>query len=151
MPSLNDWLIRQAGRAQNSDTARSYVWAPERSLRVVGYYAVTPTEVRRVDLSGSMAGGVSVVPGYLLARLALDRSLHGTGLGGWLLYDALEVVVQAAEVAGGRIVVVDAIDDKAVSFYARHGFQPVKHNPHRLVMKMATLRATLEQATAKVD
>lgn len=149
VPSLNDWLAHQATRAQSSNTARTYVWTAGHSVQVAAYYAVTPTEVRRADLSGSMAGGVSVVPGYLLARLALDRPLHGSGLGSWLLYDALEVIVQAAELAGGRIVVVDAIDDNAASFYGRHGFQKVKHNPHRLVMKMATCRTILEQTAPK--
>jgi GNAT superfamily N-acetyltransferase len=140
--------VGQSLRAQRSDTARTYVWTSPGSADVAAYYAVTPTEVRRVDLSGSLAGGVSVVPGYLLARLALDQSLHGTGLGTWLLIDALEIMLNAAEVAGGRIV-VDVIDESAAKFYARHGFQPIKHNPLRLVMKMASCRAILEQTAPK--
>lgn len=90
-----------------------------------------------------MAGGVSVIPAYLLARLALDRSLHGQGLGGELLHDALNRIVEAAEVASGRLIVVDAIDDDAAKFYRKYDFQPVKDNPRRLVIKIATVRAAL--------
>lgn len=143
--ALNEWLMQHSVRAQRSDTARTYVWIDPASKRVVAYFSITPTEVRRVDLSGSMAGGVSVVPGYLLARLALDRSLHGTGLGAELLVNALSKIVTASGLGGGRIIVVDAIDDRALTFYEHHGFTQVKNNPHRLVMKMATAHAALGQ------
>jgi predicted N-acetyltransferase YhbS len=116
--------------------------APE-SLRVLAYYSIAPTRVVREELSRSLAGGESVVPAYLLARLALDLSLHGQGLGGELLFDALDVLVAAADRAGGRLIVVDAIDDPAASFYQRYGFTPVKGNPHRLVIKVETVRRAL--------
>jgi GNAT superfamily N-acetyltransferase len=142
---LDGWLKTQAHRATHSDTARVYVWtAAESPCVVVAYYAITPTQVRRDGLSRSMTGGVSVIPGYLLARLALDRSLQGQGLGAQLLRDALEVILTAAEAAAGRLVVVDAIDENAASFYRRHDFQPVEGNPHRLVMKLSTARLALE-------
>jgi predicted GNAT family N-acyltransferase len=148
---LNDWLLREAHRAQRSDTARSYVWIRADSLTVVGYYAITPTEVLKADLPRSLAGGVSVVPGYLLGRLALDRSLHGSGLGNWLLHDALEKTVQASELAGGRIIVVDAINDAAAAFYAHHGFRAIKGNPRRLILKVSTARAILDDTAAKPE
>lgn len=140
---LDAWLRTQAARADRSDTARTYVWTEPGSDAVVAYYAIAPNQVRREELSRSMTGGVSVVPAYLLARLALDRSLQGRGLGGQLLPDALEVIVAAASRAAGRLIVVDAIDDAAWAFYRHHDFQPVAGNPHRLVMKVATARQAL--------
>ncbi|MEU4534876.1 GNAT family N-acetyltransferase [Streptosporangium sp. NPDC023825] len=143
VPVMNEWLARMALRAQRSDTARTYVWSVPGSHHVVGYFSVTPTEVRRAEVGGSLSGGVSIVPGYLLARLALDRHLHGQGLGAELLVNAVSKIVSASETAGGRVIVVDAIDGRAADFYASHGFTPVKNDPHRLVMKMATARASL--------
>ncbi|MEU9836985.1 GNAT family N-acetyltransferase [Streptosporangium sp. NPDC048047] len=143
VPVMDEWLVKNALRAQRSDTARTYVWLPPADLKVVAYFSIAPTEVRRADLSGSLAGGVSVVPGYLLARLALDRALHGRGLGAELLVNAISKIVSASETAGGRVIVVDAINGHAADFYAHHGFLPVKGAPHRLVMKMATARAAL--------
>lgn len=143
VPQLNDWLTGQAGRARVSGTANTYVWLHPGSDRVVAYYAITPHMVRRDEVTSGMAGGVSVIPAYLLARLALDQSLHGKGLGGELLLDALERVVEAADVASGRLLVVDAIDDQAAKFYRKYDFQPVKDNPRRLVIKIATVRKAL--------
>jgi GNAT superfamily N-acetyltransferase len=143
VPALNEWLTAQAMRATVSGTAKSYVWIEPESDRVVAYYSITPHQVHRAEVSSGLSGGVTTIPSYLLARLALDRALHGQGLGGQLLRDALERVVEAADVASGRLLVVDAIDEQAAAFYRRHDFQPVKGNPHRLVIKIATVRKAL--------
>jgi GNAT superfamily N-acetyltransferase len=140
---LNDWLITQAHRANNSGTAKTYVWTPNGSDRVVAYYAITPHVIVRQELPSRLQGGVETSPAYLLARLALDRSLHGKGLGGDLLRDALEIIVDAASRASGRLIVVDAIDEMAASFYAKYDFRPVRNNPMRLVLKIATARESL--------
>jgi ribosomal protein S18 acetylase RimI-like enzyme len=39
-----------------------------------------------------------------------------------LLIDALRRAMQASEAAGLEVVLVDAIDSNAISFYARFGF-----------------------------
>ena len=80
----------------------------------------------------------------LLARLALDRALHGQGLGGELLLDALSRAVQASEVAAARLVVVDAIDEAAARFYEHHGFTAVPGNRQRLVQRISDIAAALE-------
>lgn len=142
--SLNSWLHNEARRAQTAGTARTYVWLDERWTDVLAYYSVAPTAVIRDQLSRSQAAGYSAdVPAYLLARLALDRSLRGQNLGRQLLVDAIGKCVGAAEAYGGRLIVVDAIDERAVSFYQRYGFAPVKDRPSRLVLKIATARYLL--------
>jgi GNAT superfamily N-acetyltransferase len=141
--SLDRWFRDQAVRAQQSDTARTYVWTAPESSFAVAYYAIAPAQVRRDEVSHSMSGGVGVIPAYLLAKLALDRSLRGQGLGGQLLLDAVERIVIASEAAAGRLIVVDAIDPAAAEFYVHYGFQRVKGDPQRLVMKIATARKAL--------
>lgn len=126
-------------RAQRSGTARTHAWV-EDGAAVVGYFAVAPTQVRRESVSRSLSGGVSVVLGYLLARLALDRTLHGCGLGADLLVEALQVVVAAADTVAGRLIIVDAIDDAAAAFYRSHD---IGADGRRLVMTVATARAAL--------
>jgi GNAT superfamily N-acetyltransferase len=80
----------------------------------------------------------------LLARLALDQSLQGHGLGGALLADALERIVAAIETVAARFVVVDAIDDTAAAFYAHHGFRQVPET-RRLVQKVSDVEAALSR------
>ncbi len=95
---------------------------------------------------GSLAGGYSRIPGYLIVRLALDVSFHGHGYGAHLLLDALDKVVRAAEIGGGRLIVVDAIDDEAYEFPEHFDFIPVKNRRGRLVMKMSTAASALRAA-----
>jgi GNAT superfamily N-acetyltransferase len=79
----------------------------------------------------------------LLARLALDRSLHGQGLGGALLAEALARVVAVAETVAARFVVVDAIDKHAAGFYEHYGFKRIT-GTSRLVQKVTDVSAALE-------
>jgi GNAT superfamily N-acetyltransferase len=73
----------------------------------------------------------------------LRRDLHGQGLGAELLVYALTTIVTAARSAGGRLVVVDALDDGAVDFYRAHDFQPSRTDPCRLIMKLSTAALAL--------
>ena len=141
--SLDRWLRAEALRAHRAGIARTTVWVVPDAPAVVAYHAIAPTQVARVDLpSRSLSAGYSLVPGYLIGRLALDQSLHGQGLGSQLLLDAIERIVGAADRAGGRVIVVDAIDAAAHRFYTHHGFLPIEGS-NRLVMKLSTARAIL--------
>ena len=141
--TLDHWLRHEAQRAHTAGTAHTTVWTAGEDPVAVAFYAIAPTQFSRVDLpSRSLSAGYSHVPGYLIARLALDRALHGQGLGTQLLLDALERIVLAAADAGGRLIAVDAIDEDAHRFYRHHDFQPIETS-NRLVMKIATARAVL--------
>jgi len=138
--SLNIWLIEHANRADAQGIANVYVWTAPGTSEVSAYFAICPTELVRKEsgLSGSMSGGNSRIPGYLIARLAIDASLRGRGYGSQLLLDALGRVVAASEIGGGRLIVVDAVDDDARRFYEHFHFTPVGMRERRLVMKVST-------------
>ena len=143
--SLNGWLAEQALRAQQAGTARTFVWVTgEEPSRVWAYFSLAPTEVGRDVLSRGQSAGYSAVPGYLLARLAVHINLRRLGYGGQVLLDALSRAASAAGAGGGRLVVADALDETAASFYRHYDFTPVKGNPHRLVLKMASVRRLLD-------
>lgn len=122
---LDQWLKDDARRAQAAGMAQVYVWREPDSQVVIGYFAITPANVAPDDLSRSVRGGYSSrIPGYLIARLAIARELHGHGYGSEVLLDALESAAAAANLGGGRLIVVDAIDDNAFAFYRHHGLTP---------------------------
>ncbi|MEV4828848.1 hypothetical protein AB0K25_11045 [Micromonospora sp. NPDC049257] len=150
-PSLNIWLAEQARRAQRAGTSRTYVWTPEGSDDAVAYYSIAPTQVERAGLTGGQAGGFSVVPAYLLTRFALDRSIQGQGLSDDLLLDAVEVIIRATSVAGGRLIVVDAINSRVAAYYQQRGFQPIKGDALRLVMKVETAKRALSTGKMTVS
>jgi GNAT superfamily N-acetyltransferase len=140
--SLDTWLRNQARRAQAAGTARTYVWTRPNQPDVLAYFSIAPTQVVRAEVPSSLTDGYTVIPAYLLARLALDQTLHGQGLGSELLLDALTRIVEAARTASGRLIVVDAIDDQAHAFHRRHDFIPLKDS-QRLYLKIATAEEAL--------
>lgn len=122
---LDAWLRRTAVLAGAAGT--SATWVLCRGDVVVGYYALAMGSVERARSPSRLGRGqTDPVPVLLLARLALDRREHGTGLGADLLRDALVRSVAGARHYGARALVVDAIDDAAAGFYRRHGFLPLE-------------------------
>jgi GNAT superfamily N-acetyltransferase len=140
--TLDHWLRTAALTADAMRTARTYVWTNENV--VIGYFSLCPHEVRRDELPSKLGHGAPhSIPAILLARLALDRGLHGHGLGASLLLDALGRAADAIEIAGGRLIVVDAIDEPARRFYEHHGLRPAPSQPARLFRKASDVAATL--------
>jgi predicted N-acetyltransferase YhbS len=141
---LDSWLKRHALAAQQMDTARTFVLVSPDGA-VVGYFSLTMGAVLRQDAPAKLVRGLPSYPVgmVLLARLAVDRRHQRSGRGG-LLAEALRKAVAAGEAAAARLVVVDAIDDDTVRFYARHGFSSLPENPRRLFRRMKDIRASLE-------
>lgn len=73
----DEWLRSDALRTQQQGSARTRILRHPDSQQVLGFYAVAPHDTHREDLPGGAAGGLSIVPGYLIAQLAVDRSLQG--------------------------------------------------------------------------
>jgi len=141
-PSLNDWLKRHALTSQQSESARTYV--VHRGGKVVGYYSLCPASIRRQEASQRSAKGQPDPIGViLLARLAVDATEQGQGLGAALLKDALLRAAQAAEIVSARAVLVHAIDQKAKSFYQYFGFEVCVVSDLHLMLLMKDLRKLL--------
>jgi GNAT superfamily N-acetyltransferase len=139
---LDRWLAEHALNAEARRTARTFVWH-RGDHNVVGYYSLTAHLLQREELTRSLGrGGPRQIPALLLARLALDQSLHGQGLGGALLAEALGRVLAATETVAARFVVVDAIDEDAARFYEHHGFKSIP-GTLRLVQKVSDIAAAI--------
>lgn len=141
--ALDSWLRQSASHAQAMRTAQTFVWHSGDGV-VVAYFSLAAHLVVRANLPQRVGrGSPDAIPAILLARLALDQSLHGGGLGGELLWDTLSRACAASEVAAARLIVVDAYDGRAGAFYEHHGFVGVPGNPHRLVQKTSDVVAAL--------
>jgi ribosomal protein S18 acetylase RimI-like enzyme len=140
---LDEWL-RDHARPSTRQGTRTYVLVEDGGAKVVGYFAVAPHLIQREATPKKLGRGAPrQIPAILLAKLAIDRRFQGRGLGSELLVLALEHIVSAARVAGGKVVVVDAIDEAAARFYRGHDFEPLPNNPARLVQKLSTVAAAL--------
>jgi GNAT superfamily N-acetyltransferase len=79
----------------------------------------------------------------LLARLAVDRTERGAGLGKTMLVDALSWARTAADAIGARAMLVHPIDEDAVAFYRKFGFEQSPLDLKQLMlMKDLTIAAT---------
>lgn len=143
-PDLDQWLHLHAAQATRQGT-RTYLLVEGDSGAVIGYFAIAPHILARDEAPRQIGRGAPrAIPAILLAKLALDSRFQGQGLGDELLVYALTKIVTAARAAGGKLVVVDAIDETAASFYRTHSFQPSPADPLRLVMKLSTVARELE-------
>ena len=146
-PTLDRWLRAYAGQSQRRDVARTFV-AADGSLSVVGYYTLVAAEVEHDTASQLVRAGVSrhfSIPVCLIARLAVDTSWQGRGLGRDLLRDAMRRALAASDQIGIRAVVVDAIDEPAAAFYRRRGFEPAADNGLTLMVPIAAIRAQVQR------
>jgi GNAT superfamily N-acetyltransferase len=93
--------------------------------RAVGYYSLVPGSVAKREAPERIAKGLGnyLIGVVLLARLAIDRTEMGAGLGKALLKDGLLRAAQAAATISARAVLVHAIDAHAKSFYQHFGFE----------------------------
>jgi len=140
--SLNDWLKRFARMNQASGDTRTYV--VHRDRKVVGYYSLAPGSVsRKQAIARAAKAAPDPIPIVLLARLAVDRSEQGRGLGVALLKDALVRAYAGADIIGGRAVLVHAIDAEAAAFCRRYGFESCPELELHLMLLMKDLRVYL--------
>src|SRR5437870_4859635 len=84
---LNSWLVKYAWTNQQADSTKTYVALV--GDRVAGYYALTTGSVHKHESPQRVAKGLANYPIgiVLLARLAVDRTQQGKGLGKALLFD----------------------------------------------------------------
>jgi GNAT superfamily N-acetyltransferase len=147
---LNLWLSHYARQAAAAGSARTYVVVDSEQHRVVGYYALTAAGLEREGATARVRKGMPryPVPVVLLARLAVDLSVTGRGLGAWLLRDAMRRTLAAAGTIGVRAMLVHAKNDDARRFYHRHGLEPSPSDPLHLMILLKDIAASMGAADA---
>lgn len=146
-PALDHWLRTRA--LSNQQKGFTAVIVVHDDNRVVGYYGLAPTAVVPAILTRSIRTGQppDPVPCLLLGQLATDLAWKGRGIGTGLLRHALERSVAAANLIGGRAVVVNAVDEEAGEFWRSWQFVPSRDDPLVLFRAMAEIAVSLEQAS----
>jgi predicted N-acetyltransferase YhbS len=143
VPTLNDYLVRQALIDQRAGKSRTYVAI--RGGLVVAYFSLAAASLAPADATERAVKGQGSqhIPALLLARFAVATSEQRRGIGRGMLLDALARCAQAAEIVGARVVLVHAKDDGPRAFYAKHDFEPSPANPLQLMILMKDVRKSL--------
>jgi GNAT superfamily N-acetyltransferase len=135
-PVLNDWLCRRAIQNEATGASRTYVVSAGR--RVLGYYTLAAGAIAHAKVPGRIKRNMpDPIPVMILGRLAVDRTLHGQGVGTGLLRDAVVRVFRAAEIAGIRAILVHAMSEAAKRFYEKHGFVASPVDPLTVMITIA--------------
>lgn len=142
-PSLDRWLKTRA--LSNQEKGFTAVLVVHEANRVIGYYGLAPTAILPSTLPRSIRTGQppNPLPCLLLGQLATDQNWIGKGIGTGLLKHALQRCVAAANLVGGRALIVNAIDIEAAGFWARRGFIPSKDDPLILFRSIADIAASI--------
>ena len=134
---LDDFLRSRALKAERR-TARTYVVC--KGDAVVAFYAIAMGSVQRAQTPGKLRRNApDQLPVAILARMGVDSSLKGHGLGRALLKDALQRILQASTIIGARAVLVHAIDDEVRPFYLKYGFVEYPAESRTLFLPIETL------------
>ena len=142
MESLDTWLKRRALKNQTTGASRTFVVCE--GARVMAYYALASSTITAVDAVGRFRRNMpNPIPVVVLGRLAVDKSLHGMGLGRALVRDAGHRVLNAADTIGIRGMIVQALSTEARAFYERVGFDPSPSDPMLLMITLAELKLSL--------
>lgn len=148
-PPLNAYLARYARRNHESGGAKTFVAVPPgEPARVLGYYSISPgaIEFARVPATLTRRLGRYEVPVFRLARLAVDRSAQGRGLGGELLLAAGERALTVAAEVGGVALAIDAKDERVARWYGRFGAVRLLDDPLKLVLPLAVVADAIARA-----
>jgi len=141
--TLNEFLQTLVGQYEKRNLGRTYVALRGDARRVLGYYTLAGGGIEVESLPANQAKKLPrhAMPVVLLARLAVEQSVQGSGLGGFHLRDAMTRSLDISETLGIHTVVVDALDAEAKTFYERFGFMPLTDDAIRLFLPICPIRS----------
>ncbi len=142
VPSLDEWLRRRAVQNQISSASRTFVTCSDG--KVVGYYALASSAVIPAAAPGRFRRNMpDPIPVVVLARLAVDLTEQGKGLGHALFKDASKRVIYAAETIGIRGLLVHALSEDGKAFYVTLGLEVSPLDPMTLMVTITDLQSAL--------
>lgn len=148
-PALNEFLQRHARRSHDLGGAKTFLAIDDADNKtILGFYSLSPASVEYARTPEIVRRGLARYddPVFRLARLAVDRSVQGLGLGGQLLLSAGRRCLLAAAEVGGVALLIDAKNEKVAGWYASYGAIPLADAPLSLLLPLATIQAVLKSA-----
>lgn len=140
---IDRWLQHSAHGVQAEGACAVHV-AVDEDGDVLGYFTLSMTALRRMELPRGGNNRRELTPAILLGKLARHERLNARGAGTLLLFEAMRKAHAAASLAGGSYLIVDVPNPLRRPFYLKNDFKQFESNPARMHMKMSTVRAAIE-------
>ncbi len=144
--ALNEFLLHHARKSHQKGGAKTFLAVDDTDgKKVLGYYSIAPASVAYENTPELVKRGLArhEVPVFRLARLAVDRSVQGMGLGGQLLLAAGRRSLLVAAQVGGVALLIDAKSARVAEWYASYGAVPMLDAPLSLLLPLKTIHAAL--------
>jgi ribosomal protein S18 acetylase RimI-like enzyme len=139
---INEFLRRYARQNAAMGVAQTFVLvAPHQPRTILGYYSLSSAQIdfERISEDHRRRLPKYPVPAARMGRLGVDHRHHGQGIGSRLLGLAIRRCQAIRKEIGLVVLVVDAKDQTAASFYQHHGFTPVEDDPLTLYLPLELL------------
>lgn len=143
-PSLNVYIQQHARQNDEKNIARCFVAVDDKDT-VFGYFTLSASSIEFEELPDEYVKRLPhyPVPAALIGKLAVDSNAGGQGLGSRLLVDALQRILDTSEKMAIKVVLVDAIDEKAKGFYLHYGFIELSGHDLTLFLPIETIEQLL--------
>ena len=143
--SLNDYIQKFAKNNSIQSVGQTHLLIESSSSKIIGYYTLSNCSLKKSFLSMFSNFPVSEVPGILIGRLAIDNSEQRKGYGQKLMVHALGKIQKISQDTAVKIVVVDALNNQAKSYYTQFGFKEFDDEPMKLFMSIETVNSVLSE------
>ncbi|MDO8776007.1 MAG: GNAT family N-acetyltransferase [Burkholderiaceae bacterium] len=146
-PKLNEFLIEHARQSHERGAAKTFLAIDDGDGKTVyGYYCLSPASVEYARTPETVRRGMGRydIGAYRLGRLATRIDLQGQGLGGQLLLAAARRCLRVAQEVGGTVLLIDAKDEQAATWYASYGAMPLLDAPNTLVLSLDLVAAAFK-------
>ncbi len=144
---LNLYLRQFSVPNDKKNIGKTFVAVDELSpLSPLGYYTVSMAQINVENIPEEIRNGLPryPVPAMRIGKLAVNLKQQGKKIGAKLLKDSLLRAVKISSEVAVKFVVVDAVNKKAMSFYLKYGFVPLKEAPLTLIIPIETIRKAYE-------
>ena len=142
---LNQFLQRQARQKTVKHISKTYVACRDSvPARIMGYHTLTGYSVTIPPAHRDYKKYPHPLSAVKLARLAIDLSQQGNGLGERLLIDAIYRTVLVAQQISAIGLFVDPMTPEVVPFYQQYDFLPANPSDHSCLEMWLPIETCLE-------
>lgn len=137
--ALDGYLRQRASQHQRDGIATTHVLIDDETpSRILGYCALSAAQVHLDDMNEDDRKRLPSypVPAVRVGRLAVSQAEQGKGYGQLLLGHAANLAMSIRQTMGVRVVVVDAKDSAAATFYGNYGFRATSRDALTLYLSL---------------
>ncbi len=143
--ALDHYLKTQASQDAKKKVASCHVITANEihsSAKILGYYTLSTVGIDIGDLPAEISKKLPKyprLPGFLLGRLAVDKTCQSRGVGSLLLLDAMKKCFIVSKDISSIALIVEAKDEKASTFYKKYDFIAFPETPNKLFLPIKTI------------